>query len=127
MGDILAEAVMGERDDAPAEAREARAAMERERFMRAPVVIGVVSRVREGIAIPVWEQQMSAGAVVHGDAAGGARARLRRAMDHRMVRLSMRAYWKRSGSGAANASPATSISASRRCPWKTARAPTWTR
>ena len=62
MGDILAEAAMGERDDAPAEAREARAAMERGRFLRAPVVIGVVSRVREGIVIPVWEQQMSAGA-----------------------------------------------------------------
>jgi nitroreductase len=25
--------------------------------------VGVVSRVREGIAIPVWEQQLSAGAV----------------------------------------------------------------
>jgi len=36
---------------------------ERNRFMRAPVVIGVVSRVREQIPIPVWEQQLSSGAV----------------------------------------------------------------
>jgi nitroreductase len=27
------------------------------------VVVGVVSRVREGIPIPVWEQELSAGAV----------------------------------------------------------------
>ena len=31
--------------------------------MRAPVIVGVVSRVREQIAIPMWEQQLSAGAV----------------------------------------------------------------
>lgn len=37
--------------------------MERNRFLRAPVVIGVVSRVREGIPIPEWEQILSAGAV----------------------------------------------------------------
>jgi len=35
---------------------------ERTRFMRAPVVVAVVSRVREGIAIPEWEQVLSAGA-----------------------------------------------------------------
>lgn len=57
MGDILAEAVMTERDTSPE-----RANIERQRFLRAPVVIGVVSRVRDGIAIPVWEQQMSSGA-----------------------------------------------------------------
>ncbi len=57
MGDILAEAVMGERDASPE-----RANIERERFLRAPVIVGVVSRIRDGIAIPVWEQQMSAGA-----------------------------------------------------------------
>jgi nitroreductase len=31
--------------------------------MRAPVVVGVVSRVREQIPIPVWEQELSSGAV----------------------------------------------------------------
>jgi nitroreductase len=36
---------------------------ERQRFLRAPVVIGVVSRVREMIPIPEWEQILSAGAV----------------------------------------------------------------
>jgi nitroreductase len=40
-----------------------RAALEAVRFLRAPVVIGVVSRVRAGIPIPEWEQQLSAGAV----------------------------------------------------------------
>ena len=39
-----------------------RAAQEAGRFLRAPVVVGVVSRVRQGIAIPEWEQQLSAGA-----------------------------------------------------------------
>jgi nitroreductase len=37
--------------------------MERHRFQRAPVVVGVISRVRENIPIPVWEQELSAGAV----------------------------------------------------------------
>ncbi len=37
--------------------------MERERFLRAPVVVGVVSRVTAGIKIPEWEQMLSAGAV----------------------------------------------------------------
>jgi nitroreductase len=57
MGKILAEAVLTERDASPE-----RAETERKRFMRAPMVIGVVSRVREGFVIPPWEQQMSAGA-----------------------------------------------------------------
>jgi nitroreductase len=57
MGDILAECVAGERDSSPE-----RIELERNRFMRAPVIIGVVSRVREQIPIPVWEQQLSAGA-----------------------------------------------------------------
>ena len=58
MGDILAECVgTSEREVTPE-----RAALERGRFLRAPLVVGVVSRVREGIAIPVWEQQLSAGA-----------------------------------------------------------------
>ena len=36
---------------------------ERQRFLRAPVVIGVISAVREQIKIPMWEQELSAGAV----------------------------------------------------------------
>jgi nitroreductase len=36
---------------------------ERERFLRAPLVIGVISSARELIKIPVWEQELSAGAV----------------------------------------------------------------
>jgi len=58
MGEILAECIAQERDSSPE-----RVEQERGRFMRAPVVIGVVSRAREQIPIPVWEQQLSAGAV----------------------------------------------------------------
>jgi nitroreductase len=58
MGDVLAEVVAGERDSSPE-----RIETERKRFLRAPTVIAVVSRVREQIPIPVWEQQLSAGAV----------------------------------------------------------------
>ena len=58
MGEILAAVIAGERD-----VSSERVAQERERFMRAPVVVGVVSRVREQIPIPMWEQQLSAGAV----------------------------------------------------------------
>ena len=59
MGRLLVEAL---RENEP-EASEERLAMERNRFARAPVVVAVVSRVREGIPIPVWEQELSAGAV----------------------------------------------------------------
>jgi nitroreductase len=58
MGELLAEAV---RKSDP-EASPERIVLERKRFLRAPVVIGVVNRVREGIPIPAWEQMMSAGA-----------------------------------------------------------------
>lgn len=58
MGEILAQCIAGERDVSPE-----RIEQERNRFMRAPVVVGVVSRVREQIPIPVWEQQLSSGAV----------------------------------------------------------------
>ena len=58
MGSILAECIAGERDSSPE-----RIEQERNRFMRAPVVIAVVSRARELLPIPVWEQQLSAGAV----------------------------------------------------------------
>ncbi|HEY1708296.1 MAG TPA: nitroreductase [Rhizomicrobium sp.] len=47
----------------PGAASEERLAIERGRFERAPVVVAVVSRVREQIPIPVWEQELSAGAV----------------------------------------------------------------
>lgn len=57
-GDVLAECFRG----ANPEADEERVRIERERFMRAPVVVGVISRVREGLPIPVWEQTLSAGA-----------------------------------------------------------------
>jgi nitroreductase len=36
---------------------------ERGRFLRAPLVIGVISAAREQLKIPVWEQELSAGAV----------------------------------------------------------------
>jgi nitroreductase len=58
-GDILANCV---REDDP-QASSERLEQERNRFLRAPVVVGVVSRVREGIPIPEWEQILSAGAV----------------------------------------------------------------
>ncbi|HUO92375.1 MAG TPA: nitroreductase [Rhizomicrobium sp.] len=45
------------------DASEARLELERGRFLRAPVVVGVVSRVRENVPIPEWEQMLSAGAV----------------------------------------------------------------
>jgi len=57
-GDVLAECIL---EDDP-QASEERLRLERERFLRAPVIVGVVSRVREGIAIPEWEQVLSAGA-----------------------------------------------------------------
>jgi nitroreductase len=44
-------------------AGDERIAQERGRFLRAPVVIGVASRVREGVPIPEWEQILSSGAV----------------------------------------------------------------
>jgi len=57
-GDVLAECLK-----ATEPVNGERLAMERGRFLRAPVVVGVVSRVREGIPIPAWEQELSAGAV----------------------------------------------------------------
>jgi nitroreductase len=58
IGEILVECIRKEDPQASAE----RLRMERERFLRAPLVVGVISRVREGIAIPEWEQVLSAGA-----------------------------------------------------------------
>jgi len=45
------------------DASEPRLETERGRFLRAPVVVGVVSRVRADVPIPEWEQLLSAGAV----------------------------------------------------------------
>src|ERR1700685_2377955 len=56
-GEVLAQCLPTE------EATPERRAMERGRFLRAPVIVAVISRVREGIPIPVWEQELSAGAV----------------------------------------------------------------
>ncbi len=58
MGAILAEVVAGT-PDVSAE----RITQERNRFLRAPVVVAVVSRTREQMPIPLWEQELSAGAV----------------------------------------------------------------
>jgi len=56
-GDILAEVKLAEGE------RDRQIEEERARFLRAPVVVAVISHVREQIKIPVWEQQLSAGAV----------------------------------------------------------------
>ena len=44
------------------EAREQHIQAERQRFLRAPVVVAVIARIRGGIKIPEWEQQLSVGA-----------------------------------------------------------------
>ena len=56
-GAILAEIVESE-GERPKQVEE-----ERGRFLRAPLVIGVISSAREMHKIPVWEQELSAGAV----------------------------------------------------------------
>jgi nitroreductase len=56
-GDVLADVLEAEGE------RERQIEEERGRFLRAPVVIGVVSAAREQIKIPVWEQELSCGAV----------------------------------------------------------------
>jgi len=43
--------------------RERQIDEEKKRFLRAPIVVGVISSARELIKIPVWEQELSAGAV----------------------------------------------------------------
>ncbi|NWH09355.1 MAG: nitroreductase [Alphaproteobacteria bacterium] len=58
-GDLLAATIA---DTEPSASSE-RLALERGRFLRAPLVIAVISRVREGIPIPEWEQILSSGAV----------------------------------------------------------------
>lgn len=58
-GALCAE-VLGEKNP---EAGEERLAAERGRFSRAPTVVAVVSRAAPHVKIPLWEQEMSAGAV----------------------------------------------------------------
>lgn len=45
------------------DADDARLKLERERFVRAPMVIGVVSAIKDTSRAPEWEQVLSAGAV----------------------------------------------------------------
>ena len=56
-GDILAGVMQAEGE------RAKQIEEERGRFLRAPLVIGVISSARELHKIPVWEQELSAGAV----------------------------------------------------------------
>jgi nitroreductase len=57
LGQFLATAL------SPGETTPERVTLEQQRFLRAPVVVAVVSRVREAIHIPEWEQILSSGAV----------------------------------------------------------------
>jgi nitroreductase len=58
LGDVSVRALKSTEPDAS----EERLVLEQRRFLRAPVIIGVVSRVREAIPIPEWEQILSSGA-----------------------------------------------------------------
>jgi nitroreductase len=57
MGDVLANVMEADGE------RAKQVEEERARFLRAPLVIGVISAARELHKIPVWEQELSAGAV----------------------------------------------------------------
>jgi nitroreductase len=57
--DVVAR-VFRERDP---QAGEEQVAFERKRLTYAPVIVAVVSRAREHVKIPLWEQELSAGAV----------------------------------------------------------------
>jgi nitroreductase len=58
IGEKIAEAFVSDRPDATAD----QIAFERNRFARAPLVIGVISSAAPHAKIPEWEQVMSAGA-----------------------------------------------------------------
>jgi nitroreductase len=58
-GDILAEVFACREPEADA----ARVETERQRFARSPVMVAVVSRAAPHVKIPLWEQELSAGAV----------------------------------------------------------------
>ncbi len=59
MGEIFAEAALAEEREPPSPIR---LETERKRFQRAPLVVGVVSRVTPKPGAPEWEQVLSAGA-----------------------------------------------------------------
>jgi len=59
IGDYLSDLWRAENPDAP----EDRLTLEKDRFRRAPLVIGVVSKPVRDHKIPIWEQELSAGAV----------------------------------------------------------------
>ena len=58
IGDWLAARLLARQPDAP----EGQVVQTRARFSTAPVVVGVVSRARAHVKIPIWEQELSAGA-----------------------------------------------------------------
>ena len=60
MGDVFAQAAVAEDKEPPSPIR---LDFERRRFLRSPLVVGVVSRVVESAGAPEWEQVLSAGAV----------------------------------------------------------------
>ncbi|MFQ5625161.1 MAG: nitroreductase, partial [Methyloligellaceae bacterium] len=57
-GEVLADACK----DAEPDARDARLELEAGRFLRAPVVVAVISRIVDSPVVPEWEQILSAGA-----------------------------------------------------------------
>src|SRR5262245_45611582 len=59
VGELFAEACQAEEKEPPSHVR---LDMERKRFQRSPLVIGVVSRVSPKPGAPEWEQVLSAGA-----------------------------------------------------------------
>ncbi|MGN7293733.1 nitroreductase family protein [Rhizobium sp. SAFR-030] len=59
LGSQLADIALSKTPDLSAQLQE----VERNRLTRAPVVIAVVSRAAPHVKIPVWEQELSAGAV----------------------------------------------------------------
>jgi nitroreductase len=58
-GDVLAEACLAEEKEPPTAMR---LETERKRFLDAPLVVGVISRVVPHVGAPEWEQVLSAGA-----------------------------------------------------------------
>ncbi len=60
IGDVFAQACMQEEREAPSHVR---LDMERARFQRAPLVVGVISNIKPKPGAPEWEQILSAGAV----------------------------------------------------------------
>lgn len=61
-GEVFAEACLREDDST---ASDVRLEMERQRFVRAPLVIAVISSLTQKRAVPEWEQILSAGALCY--------------------------------------------------------------